>query len=87
MMALTINKDPIDLVLRKEELFWIQEPLRLKNAMRDCAESIGSQPKTTSASMTTANPIAMPMTAWPKLQKLAVMSNPSQAGCIEFVWP
>ena len=45
MMALTINKDPIDLVLRKEELFWIQEPLRLKKVMSDYAESIGIQPK------------------------------------------
>ena len=64
MMALTINKDPIDLVLRKEEIFWIREPIRLKKAMRDYAESVGSQPKAP-VSETIANPISAPIFDWP----------------------
>ena len=47
MMTLTINREPIELVMRKEELFWIQEPLRLKNAMRDIVETIGAQSSST----------------------------------------
>ena len=43
MIPLTIHSDPINLVISNEELFWIQESLRLKNVMRNIVESIGTQ--------------------------------------------